>query len=173
MDHDRKTLATQQKAKHGVQKIANTGKAVLKPVTRTKQWLTKVVDSLIKRDEDKVKAALIENRSYRSAVYKASRLAIKLGLISVAFSIQPYLGLTVAGIEGLKLADRNRLKKEVQQEMESELEIIDEKIKDLNSMNTPEARKEKYEYMRMKKKIEEQMLSTPRRKVASSYWDAY
>lgn len=173
MDHDRKTLATQQKAKHGVQKIANTGKAVLKPVTRTKQWLTKVVDSLIKRDEDKVKAALIENRSYRSAVYKASRLAIKLGLISVAFSIQPYLGLTVAGIEGLKLADRNRLKKEVQQEMESELEVIDEKIKDLNSMNTPEARKEKYELMRMKKKIEEQMLSTPKRKVASSYWDAY
>ena len=173
MDHDRKTLATQQKAKHGVQKIANTGKAVLKPVTRTKQWLTKVVDSLIKRDEDKVKAALIENRSYRSAVYKASRLAIKLGLISVAFSIQPYLGLTVAGIEGLKLADRNRLKKEVQQEMESELEVIDEKIKDLNSMNTTEARKEKYELMRMKKKIEEQMLSTPKRKVASSYWDAY
>jgi hypothetical protein len=43
----------------------------------------------------------------------------------------------------------------------------------LDSMNTPEARKEKYEYMRMKKKIEEQMLSTPRRKVASSYWDAY
>ena len=173
MDRDRKTLATQQKAKHGVQKVANTGKAVLKPVTRTKQWLTKVVDSLIKRDEDKVKAALIENRSYRSAVYKASRLAIKLGLISVAFSIQPYLGLTVAGIEGLKLADRNRLKKEVQQEMESELEVIDEKIKDLNSMNTTEARKEKYELMRMKKKIEEQMLSTPKRKVASSYWDAY
>lgn len=173
MDRDRKTLANQQEAKRGVQKVANTGKAVLKPVTRTKQWLTKVVDSLIKRDEDKVKAALIENRSYRSAVFKASRLAIKLGLISVAFSIQPYLGLTVAGIEGLKLADRNRLKKEVQREMESELGIIDEKIKDLNSINTPEARKEKYEYMRMKKKIEEQMLSAPKRKVASSYWDAY
>ena len=132
-----------------------------------------VVDSLIKRDEDKVKAALIENKSYRSAVYKASRLAIKLGLTSVAFSIQPYLGLTVAGIEALKFADRNRLKKELQRELESELDVIDEKIKDLSSINTPEARKEKYEYMRIKKQIESQMLSAPKRKVASSYWDAY
>lgn len=173
MDNDRKMLSTQQKAKHGVQKIANTGKAITRPVTRAQQWLTKVVDSLIKRDEDKVKAALIENKSYRSAVYKASRLAIKLGLTSVAFSIQPYLGLTVAGIETLKFADRNRLKKEVQREMESELAVIDEKIKDLSNINTPEARKEKYEYMRMKKQIENQMLSTPKRKVASSYWDAY
>lgn len=173
MDRDKDLLVAQQKAKKGTQTVVNTGKAVMKPVTRTKQWLTKVVNSLIKRDEDKVKAALIENRSYRSAVFKASRLAIKLGLVSVAFSIQPYLGLTIAGIEGLRLADRSRLKKEVQREMEAELEVIDEKIKDLESINTVEARKEKYEYMRMKKKVEQQLIDSPKRKTPSSYWDSY
>lgn len=173
MDKDRKMLPKQQGAKRGVQKVANTGKAVLKPVTRTKQWLTKLVNSLIKRDEDNVKSELLENKSYRSAVFKASRLALKLGLVSVAFSIQPYLGLTVAGVEGLRLADRNRLKKELQREMEAELEVVEEKIKDLESINTPEARKEKYEYMRLKKQIEQNMIEAPKRHTKSSYWDSY
>lgn len=173
MDRDRKTLPKQQKAKHGVQKFANTGKAVLKPVTRIKQWLTKVVDSLIKRDEDNVKSELLENKSYRSAVFKASRLAVKLGLVSVAFSIQPYLGLTVAGVEGLRLADRNRIKKELQNELEAELKVVDEKIKDLEGINTPEARKEKYEYMRLKKKLEQNLIDAPARSTPSKYWDSY
>lgn len=173
MDKDRKLLPKHQGVKRGVQKVANTGKAVLKPVTRTKQWLSKVVNSLIKRDEDNVKSELLENKSYRSAVFKASRLALKLGLVSVAFAIQPYLGLTVAGVEGLRLADRNRLKKELQRELESEIEVIDEKIKDLESINTPEARKEKYEYMRLKKQLEQNMIEAPKRSTKSSYWDSY
>ena len=98
MDADRKTLAKQKSAEKGVQKIANTGKAVLKPISRTKAWLTKMVDSLIKRDEDKVKAELIENHSYRSAIFKANRIALKLGLIGISFAIQPYLGAIALGV---------------------------------------------------------------------------
>ena len=173
MDKDRESLPKHQGRKRGVQKIANTGKAVLRPVTRTKQWLSKVVNSLISKDEDNVKSELLENKSYRSAVFKASRLAIKLGLVSVAFSIQPYLGITLAGVEGLRLADRNRLKKELQREMEAELEVVESKIRDLESLQTPEARKEKYEYMRLKKKIEQSMLEAPKRHTKSSYWDSY
>ena len=154
MDRDRELLKNQQGAKKTVTNIANTGKAVLKPVTRTKQWLTKVVDSLIKRDEDKVKAELLENDSYRSIVFKAARLSLKLGLTAIFFSIQPYLGMTYVAIEGLKTADKHRLKKEMGREMEAELNIIDEKIKDLESIDTVEARKQKYELMRIKKKAE-------------------
>jgi hypothetical protein len=154
MDRDRELLKNQQGAKKTVTNIANTGKAVLKPVTRTKQWLTKVVDSLIKRDEDKVKAELLENDSYRSIVFKAARLSLKLGLTAIFFSIQPYLGMTYVAIEGLKTADKHRLKKEMGREMEAELNIIDEKIKDLESIDSVEARKQKYELMRIKKKAE-------------------
>ena len=162
MDRDRRLLATQQKGKKGVQKIANTGKAVLKPVSRAKQWLTGVVESLIRRDEDQVKAEIIENRSYRSMLYKATRLALHLGMIGVATTIQPYLGVALVGVEGLRLADKQRLKKEAQRELETEINIIDEKIRDLESMDTTEARKEKYEYMRKKSELESMLLQTPR-----------
>ena len=157
MDRDRKSLATQQKVKKGLQKVANTGKAVLKPVSRAKQWLRKQVDSLIRRDEDQVKADIIENKSYRSAVFKAMHLALDLGMIGLAFTIQPFLGVFATGLAGLKMVDKNRLKKEAQREIESEIKVCEEKINDLNSMNTPAARKEKYEYMRMKSFLENQL----------------
>lgn len=162
MDRDRRLLATQQKGKKGVQKIVNTGKAVLKPVSRAKQWLTGVVESLIRRDENQVKAEIIENRSYRSMLYKATRLALHLGMIGVATTIQPYLGVALVGVEGLRLADKQRLKKEAQRELETEINIIDEKIRDLESMDTTEARKEKYEYMRKKSELESMLIQAPR-----------
>lgn len=161
MDKDRETLAKQQGAKKGLTKALNTGKAVLKPVTRTKQWLTKVVDSMIKRDEDIVKAEIIENDSYRSSVYKAARLALKLGMTGLFFSIQPYLGAAYVAVQGLKAYDKQRLKKEVQQEMEAELDVINEKIEDLSRSDKPEDLKKKYEYMRIKKKVEQQILKAP------------
>ena len=43
------------------------------------------------------------------------------------------------------------------EEIESEIKICDEKIRDLESMNTPQSRKEKYEYMRMKNFLENQL----------------
>ena len=157
MDRDRKTLSLQQKAKKGFQNIANTGKAALKPISRTKQWLRKQVDSLIRRDEDQVKAEIFENKSYRSSVFKAMHLALNLGMVGLAFSIQPFIGALAAGYTGLRMVDKNRLRKEAQSEIESEIKICDEKIRDLESMNTPQSRKEKYEYMRMKNFLENQL----------------
>jgi len=155
MDADRKTLALQQKGKKGVQKVANTGRAVLKPITRTKQWLTKTVDSLIKRDEDQVKAEILDNPSYRSSVYKAARVGLKLGATGILFTLQPYLAAAYAGIQGLKLADKQRLKKEAQHELETELKIINEKIRELDHSSKLEDVKTKFEYMRLKGKMEE------------------
>lgn len=173
MDRDRETLSKQQSAKKGTQKIINTSKAGFKPIVRTKQWLTKVTDSLIKRDEDKVKTELTENASYRSSVHKAMRIALHTGAIGIAFALQPYLGVTALAVEGLRLADRNRLKKEVQKEAEVEIKIIDEKIKDLDHIDSAESRRQKYEYMRLKGKLESQLISSPKRAVKSSHWDSY
>lgn len=156
MDRDRKSLARQQKAKKNVQKTVNTGKALLKPITRIKQWLVKVSDSIIKRDEDHVKAELIENPSYRSAVYKATRIALTLGLTGFVFTIQPYIAAAMIGVAGLRAADSRRLREEVRQELEAEIDIIDRKIHDLeyNRGSIKDADKQKYEYMRLKKKLE-------------------
>lgn len=167
MDADRKTLATQKSAERGLQKVANTGKAVLKPISRTKAWLTKMVDSLIKRDEDKVKAELIENHSYRSAIFKANRIALKLGLIGVAFAIQPYLGAIALGVSGLRTADKYRIKKELASEIGTEMQIIDEKIDyfKAHSGDHPEYQKEVYRYMRMKDKLKKMYIDAPKQTI--------
>jgi len=165
MDMDRKTLSTQQSAKKKVQKVVNTGKAVLKPVARTKQWLTKMVDSLIKRDEDKVKSEIIENPSYRTALYKAMRLSIKCGLTGVAFTISGYLGATYLVVQGAKLADKQRLKKEVQEEFTTELEILNDKIERASREDTPESRKAVWQMMRLRSKMERMATDSPRSKI--------
>ena len=162
MDHDRETLPKQEKAKKAVNKSLNTGKAVLKPISRTKQWLTDVVDSVIKRDEDQVKAEMLDNKSYRSAVFKAARLATKLGLTGVLYALNPYLGVGYAGVQGLKAVDKHRLQKEVGDELLTEIDILDQKIKDLSGYNTPEALKQKYEFMRMRKDLIKRVPATQR-----------
>lgn len=169
MDADRATLAVQQGAKKRVQKGVNTVRAILKPVARTKQWLTKMVDSLIKRDEDKVKAEIIESPSYRTALYKASRLAIKFGLTGIAFTISGYLGAAYLVIQGAKVADKQRLRKEVQEEFATELEILNDKIRKADEEDTPESRKAKWQMMRLRSKMEHTVAISPRERVKSSY----
>ena len=109
-----------------------------------------------------MKAQIVESPSYRTALYKASRLALKLGLIGVSWTISGYLAAAVAGVQVLKAIDKDRLKKEVQGEMVTEIQILDEKIDKLDKIGTPEALKKKYEYMRARNKLVN-MAATARR----------
>ena len=127
-DVDRNTRNLQQKSKRAVQKGIGTAKALLKPATRTKQWLASVVDSLINRHEDAVKTEIIENDSYRSTLFKASRLALKLGMAGIAFTLNTYIGVAYVALQASKVLDKERLKKEVENEMATEIEILDYKI---------------------------------------------
>lgn len=162
MDVDRTLTSKTASLKKGVQKAVNTGRAFLKPVTRTKQWLTKLVDSLIKRDEDRVKAEIIESPSYRTALYKAMRLAIKMGMTGIAFTVSNFLGIGYLAIQGAKLADKSRLKKEVQEEFAAELSILNDKIERAGREDTPESRAAMYKMMRLRSKMEHIVAGTPR-----------
>lgn len=158
MDVDRQTLSAQQKVKRGVQKVGNTVRATVKPVKRTKMWLRKMVDSVIKRDEDRVKADLVENPSYRSALYKTARIALKAGKFAVFNAISPYLGVAYLGVQGLKLADKERLRREANDEIATEIKIIDQKIENLKNRNyydkmSPESEEEMYRLMRIRAKL--------------------
>lgn len=158
MDKDRETLSKQQAAKRGVQKIGNTIKAAVKPVTRAKSWLRSVADSFMKRDENAIKADILDNKNYRTAMYKACRIALKAGKFALFSAISPWFGLIYAGKLGFDLADRERLRKEVASEVAVEVQIMDEKIaalKNKNSWNeaTSEQRQELYKLMRMRQKL--------------------
>lgn len=164
MDRDMKLLSAQQNGKRVVQKGINTTRAVLKPASRAKQWLTKLVDSLVQRDEDKVKAQIIENPSYRTSLYKGCRLALKLGLIGLSATISGYLAATLAGIGVLKIADKERLKREVQDEFQTEIKILDDKIQKADENGDL---KQKYEMMRMRTKMASIAAGTTSRKIIS------
>lgn len=173
MDFDRKTLPAQQEAKKGTQKFTNTIKGITKVPKRTKQWFQNIVDSFIKRDEDAVKKDITDNPSYRSSLYKAFRLAMTLGKTGIAFAINGYFGAVYLGIQALKVADRPRLKKEVQDELTAELEIIEERIKFIDhkgsySNQIPEKYlEEKFRLIRQKQKIEAMLMNTPKSKIKS------
>ena len=150
LDKDRENLVNRQEAKRRFQKFGNTVRAKAKGVTRTKMWLTNVINSLIERDETKVKQEIIENPSYRSSLYKALRLAIKLGLTGVAFTVSTWLGAAYALIQVAKASDKARLRREVQDEMVTELKILDEKIEHASQTKNQQ---ELYKLMRIKGKL--------------------
>ena len=152
-DLDMKSLPLQQKLKKGAGKIVGTGKAIVKPISRTKQWMHKMIDSLIKRDENKVKDDILNNKSYRSAIYKVARIALKVGMFSVLATIHPWFGVAYGVKQGLDYADRQRLKKEVEAEVGVEIQIIDNKIKNLEYSHDPKQRQELYKLMRMRQKL--------------------
>lgn len=159
MDVDRKTRSAQQKAKRTVQKSVSSTKALLKPATRTKQWLAGVVDSLVQRNEDKVKSEIIESPSYRTTLFKATRLALKLGMTGIAFTINGYLGAAYVALQVSRAIDKERLKKEVQGEMAAEMRILDDKIRKAEEAGDY---KEKWQMMRLRSKMERIVVDTPR-----------
>lgn len=173
MDVDKATLPEQQKLKHGVQKVMNTGEAIKKPITRTKDWLRTTIDSFIKRDEERVKADLVENPSYRSALYKIARIALKTGKIAIFYAINPWLGVLAVGVEGAKALDRDRLRKEAEREIATEVQIIDEKIEHLKhggrwgKEQSEDERQELYKLMRMRQKLIDMSTSAHKQRFAN------
>lgn len=163
-------VSTKQKLGLGVQKIANTGREIAKPISRTKGWLTKFVDSLIKRDENQVKKELTENSSYRSALYKVARIALKTGKLALFTYISPFLGAAYLGVQGLKYADRERLRKEANDEIATEIRIIDDKIEQLKSRSRwgegGSNQEEIYKLMRMRAKLVQMSTDAQKRKFA-------
>jgi hypothetical protein len=159
MDLDKNTRSAQQKTKRSVQRGIGSVKALLKPAMRTKQWLAGIVDSLINRNEDTVKTELIESPGYRSTVFKASRLALKLGMFGIAFTINPYIGAAYAALETTRFVDKERLRREVEGEMAAEMKILDDKIQKADEAGDM---KSKYEMMRLRAKMERITSDIPR-----------
>lgn len=127
------------------------------PIRHVKAWLTDIMNSVIQRDEDAVKAEIIENPSYRTSLFKAGRVAIKLGLVGVAFTISGVVGAAALGVFALRHADKTRLRREVSEEFMTEIKILDEKIDYIKSNSRyeddPAKRKQMYQMMRLRSQM--------------------
>jgi len=151
-DVDRKMLGKQEEMRKNLQAVDHTVRAAKMPFDRAKAWITDMVDGLIKRDEDKVKYELLEDKNYRTAVKKAFRIACDLGLYSAAFMISPFIGCLAIGNGAIRYGDRTRMKKEIQNEFVTEIQILDKKI---SKARADHKDKEMYELMRIRQKMVE------------------
>lgn len=154
-DIDRATVKYQQKAKKKIQDIQNVGRAVAKPVNRTKQWLTKMVIEWKDKDENRLKEKMADPHT-RSNLFSAISTAIKYGaLLKAGLLLNPiFLGLSLFNHHNKK-SKEFRIRNEMIGELKTELEVIKEKKKEADYRHDY---KEKYQLMRLENEIKKKLL---------------
>lgn len=154
-DVDRALVKKQQGAKRVVQNVQNAGRAFVKPAVRTTQWVDNMVHNWKDADENSVKEKMADPHA-RSNLFSAIRSAIVGGsLLKAGLLLNPvFLGLTA--LRGIgKNKKEFRIRNEMIGELKTEMEIIDEKIKDADRVGDNKA---KYKLMRFKNELNKKLL---------------
>lgn len=155
MDIDRETTKKQQEAKKKVQDLKNVGRAMMKPVNRTKSWISRMVHDWKDADENNIKEKMADPRT-RNNLYSAIKKAIIGGsLLKAGILFNPlFLFLSVSRLAG---KDKRifRIRNEMIGEIKAELAIIDEKIRDANDKHD---NAEKYKLMRLKNELNKKLI---------------
>lgn len=154
-DVDRALVKKQQGAKRVVQNVQNAGRAFVKPAVRTTQWVDNMVHNWKDADENSVKEKMADPHA-RSNLFSAIRTAIVGGsLLKAGLLLNPvFLGLTA--LRGIgKNKKEFRIRNEMIGELKTEMEIIDEKIKDADRVGDNKA---KYKLMRFKNELNKKLL---------------
>lgn len=154
-DVDRALVKKQQGAKRVAQNVQNVGRAFMKPAVRTSKWVDNMVHNWKDADENTVKEKLADPHA-RSNLFSAIRTAIVGGsLLKAGLLLNPvFLGLTVLRRFG-KDKREFRIRNEMIGELKTEMEIIDEKIKDADRVGDIKA---KYKLMRFKNELNKKLL---------------
>ncbi len=153
-DIDRTTVKYQQAAKKKVQDIQNAGRAMMKPVNRSKTWITKMVMDWKDKDENSMKEKMADPHA-RNNLFNAIRSAIKYGTLAKAgILLNPvFLCLSLFNVKN-KRSKEFRIRNEMIGELKTELKIIDEKIKDADGRDNAA----KYKLMRLRNEINKKLL---------------
>lgn len=159
-DFDRKTVKVQQGAKKVVQDVQNVGRAALKPVKRTTNWIGKMIGDYKDANENNIKEKLADPHS-RKNVYTAVKKAVTAGALYKAGILLNPVFLFLAVTQKISNNQKvGRIRNEMIGEIKQEIAIIDEKIKDADSgmRDDPEAKAAKYKLMRLKNELEKKLL---------------
>lgn len=155
MDVDRALLKKQQGAKKVVQNVQNVGRAAIKPIKRTSQWINNMLMKARDINETNVKEKMADPHG-RSAIFNAIKAAIAAGALAKAgLLFNPiilFLGATRLATKGSR---EHRLRNEMIGEIKTEISIIDEKIKDADAKGDNKA---KYQLMRFKNELNKKLL---------------
>lgn len=154
-DVDRTLAKTQQAAKKKVQGIMNTGKAFMKPVKRTRDWVMKLVHDWKDADETKIKEKIADPHE-RKGIFNAIAWCIKTGSLAKAGLLLNPLILFLSITKHKSNKDKeSRLRHEVIGELKAELAIIKEKIEDARRAGDNKA---KYKLMRLRNELNKKLM---------------
>ena len=149
-DFDAKLLSKQEKARKAANTAVQTKRAIGQPFDRAQDWIKNFVDDLLARNEDETKARMLEDKNFRTDLKKVWHLALKFEMFSVLYVLAPCFGIMYAL---LTYHNQTNMKKEVQAELMTELEVIDDKISRAKRKGTQEGFNEAYELMRIKRRL--------------------
>ena len=154
-DIDRTLGKVQQGAKKVVQGVVQTGSIFLKPFRRTAQWVSAMVNKWRDADENNIKEKLADPNS-RKGIFNAIKTAVVTGaLFRAGLLLNPiFLFLAITRRIG-KGSRESRLRNEMITELKTEIEVIDEKIRDADRHDDNKA---KYQLMRLKNEINKKLL---------------
>jgi hypothetical protein len=154
-DIDRETTKKQQEAKKKVQDAQNVVRAATKPIKRTETWIANMINKWKDADENNVKEKMADPHA-RNNLFSAIKKAIAAGsLLKAGILMNPiFLTLTVTRGAG-KNKREFRIRNEMIGELKTELEIIDEKIRDANNKGD---NAEKYKLMRFKNELNKKLI---------------
>lgn len=154
-DIDRNLTKKQQAAKKAIQNVQNTGRIFIKPAVRTSQWINKMVMDWKDNDETKIKERMADPHA-RNNLFTAISTAIKAGSLAKAGLLFNPIFLFLTITRGL---GRNkklfRIRNEMIGEIKTEIDIIEEKIRDADRAGDNKA---KYQLMRLKNELEKKLL---------------
>ena len=167
MDIDRKTTKVQQDAKRVVQNTQNVGRAAVKPVNRTIQWVGSVISDWKDKDENKIKEDMADPKT-RSRLFNAIKKSITVGALWQAGLLLNPVFIALSALRKFD-KDRNkfRLRNEMIGELKTEMQVIDEKIKDADSRGDNKA---KYQLMRFKNEINKKLMRVGGDETGVSKW---
>lgn len=155
MDLDRALTSTQQKAKKAVQGFLNVGSTFLKPFRRTAQWISSMVSKWKAADENNIKEKMADPQS-RKGLFNAVKSAIIGGaLFKAGILLNPIFLFLAVTRRTTKHGRESRIRNELIGELRTEIEIIDEKIRDASHNGDSKA---KYRLMRIKNEINKKLI---------------
>ena len=153
-DMDRSLTKAQQETKRKVQNVQNVGRAAVKPVKRTASWVNGMVSKWRDADENKIKERMADPHA-RKNLFTAVKEAIKIGSLAKAGLLLNPIFLFLSVTKKINTnKNTERIRAEMIGELKTELEVIDEKIKDADGKDNAA----KYKLIRLRNEINKKLV---------------
>lgn len=154
-DIDRGILDAETKVKKAKDDVVQTGRIFTRPTQRLVSWISSIANDWKDKNETEIKEKIADPRS-RKGLYNAIRKAISIGAFAKAGLLMNPLFIAVNLYKKVSYGmNYKRIRNEMIGELKTELQIIDEKIRQADEEKDSNA---KYKLMRLRGEFTKKLL---------------